>query len=207
MRKREKYIKLGNPILVFRNNSDFLFTTGPPKLPDMARLYILLNDGSFVKNLEFVNVGHADTRPLVFATTADRMSMVDRFASATKPSSVLCIDMTYKIGPFYVTQFVLPHPLFRWKDKNTHPTITVGIGVSYRKVEDDYTFFSDKLKTHLKIKTLVYGTDGEPALEKPMENNFPIEGKNYMRKHEIRQFFFLFHFGKRRKRRKMRSKT
>ena len=151
--------------------------TGPAKLPDIAKLYVMLKEGTFVKNLEFANITDAETRPLLFATTDDRMEMVDRYATASKPSSVLEIDMTYPPAPFYVTQFVMPHPLLVWKnERSRHPTITIALGVSYKKEEEDYAFFSDKLRQHLQTKTLVYGTDGEPAIEKPLERNFPIEG-------------------------------
>ena len=73
----------------------------------------------------------------------------------------------------------MPHPIFTNDDEGRHPTVTVAIGISYRKQDEDYAFFADKIRIHLKAKTLVYGTDGEPALEKAMEGNFPIESKSF----------------------------
>ena len=84
--------------------------TGPPNLADYKQLYVMLIDGSFVKNIEFVNSGDGTLKPLIFATTNDHVEMIKRYASAHNPSLVLGVDMTFKCGPFYVTLFVLPHP-------------------------------------------------------------------------------------------------
>ena len=40
---------------------------------------------------------------------------------------------------------------------------------------DDYQYLATKLKSS-GVKTLIYGTDGELALEKGFENVFPIQG-------------------------------
>ena len=51
----------------------------------------------------------------------------------------------------------------------------MAVGASVNKKYDDYKFLSDKIKLRADVKTLVYGTDGEPAMEKAMEDTFPIE--------------------------------
>ena len=51
------------------------------------------------------------------------------------------------------------------------------ISVSVSKLEDDYLYLSQQLRPHGKLEILVYGTDGEPALERAFERIFPIEGK------------------------------
>ena len=51
----------------------------------------------------------------------------------------------------------------------------MAIGNSVGKQYEDYKFVADKLKLRSNSQTLVYGTDGEPALERAKEDNFPIE--------------------------------
>ena len=45
----------------------------------------------------------------------------------------------------------------------------------YREVED-YQFLANSIKRFGKITSLIYGTDGEVALEKGFENVYPIDG-------------------------------
>jgi len=85
--------------------------------------------------------------------------------------------MTYKMGPFYVTTLSMEMPLFDIKGKlNRHPNVLVGLAVTTTKTADDYHYISHQLKVVGKLQTLVYGTDGEPALENAFETTFPIEG-------------------------------
>ena len=151
--------------------------TGPLKNTDFVKLQVMLRENDFVKYVEFTSPAPNVIKPRIFAGNDAHLAMVKQFCSASKPSAVLEIDMTYKCGNFYVTVFALP--LFVWSstsgESEKHPAIVVAIGISYKKEFDDYMFFSDKLKSYCKIETLVYGTDGEPAREDAMESNFPIE--------------------------------
>ena len=87
--------------------------------------------------------------------------------------------MTYKIGPFYVTSLVMPMPMFKYKDSEKHPGIVSAIAITTTKDTDDYHYLSHHLKKKGKMNSLVYGTDGEPAIEKAFEAEFPIEGKTF----------------------------
>lgn len=84
--------------------------------------------------------------------------------------------MTYKVGYFYVTPFSMKMPLFRYRTNQRHPAITVGLAITSTKEQDDYTYVAQSIKTHGKIDSLVYGTDGELAMENAFENTFPICG-------------------------------
>ena len=85
--------------------------------------------------------------------------------------------MTYKTGPFFTTTLTLQHPMFVKKNKSSNPTILVGLMTSERKEFDDYEYMARQIKT-MGIKNLIYGTDGEPALEAGFESIFPVESEN-----------------------------
>ena len=84
--------------------------------------------------------------------------------------------MTYKVGQFYVTIFSFPHPMFTLKDEeNRNSTILLGMISTTTRDVADYEYLASKLHS-LGIHSLIYGTDGEYALEKAMENVLPFEG-------------------------------
>ena len=151
--------------------------TGVKKAPDFTRLQLLLKDGKFVKRISSTgNTEKGTLKPLVFATTDTHMSWIKKFCSTRNTMAVLGVDMTYKCGPFYVTIATFKHPNFARKDNpNIHPGIVAALATSVNKEYEDYRFLSDQLKCS-GIDTLVYGTDGEPALERAFEDVFPIEG-------------------------------
>ena len=84
--------------------------------------------------------------------------------------------MTYKCGPFYVTGGSFPHPNFVLK-KNlySHPTVVAFVSTQVNKEADDYKCVASKLKDLSKENCLIYGSDREFALEKSLEEIFPIE--------------------------------
>ena len=84
--------------------------------------------------------------------------------------------MTYKCGPFYVTGGSFPHPSFVWKKNSySHPTVVAFVSTHVNKEADDYKFVASKLKDLSKENCLIYGSDREFALEKSLEEIFPIE--------------------------------
>ena len=85
--------------------------------------------------------------------------------------------MTYKVDPFYTTILSLHHPMFVHKnDQQKHPTLFVGIMTSTGRQSNDYMYLASQLQKH-GIDHLIYGTDGEYALENGMETVFPIDQK------------------------------
>jgi hypothetical protein len=59
-------------------------------------------------------------------------------------------------------------------DQN-HPTVFVGMSTSTGRQKEDYMYLANQLKAN-GIDKLIYGTDGELALELGMESIYPIEG-------------------------------
>ena len=125
----------------------------------------------------WLSSGNIVSNPRIFAAPDTQLAWVKRFCSINNPLSQLGIDMTYKIGPFYVTTLVMQMPIFVLKKNPTkHPHVVVGLSVSGCKQYEDYAYLSRNLKLEGKIQSLIYGTDGEPAIEKAFEETFPIEG-------------------------------
>ena len=154
-------------------------STGPNKIPDLNKLLCLQQSGEFLKEVSF-SVRKGRTKPNTFAATDNQLMWIRNFCSRTCAQSQLHIDMTYNCGPFYLTALTIPHPLFVYKQKpEKQPSILVGMATSSGKEVDDYQFLAASLKKIGKIQTLVYGTDGELALEKGFEDVFPIDhGEN-----------------------------
>ena len=65
-----------------------------------------------------------ERQPVLFAATDYTIGWMKRFCQVgSNPSAVAGVDMTYKLGPFYVTTVTLPNPMFAYKNnRNKHPT-------------------------------------------------------------------------------------
>ena len=82
--------------------------------------------------------------------------------------------MTYKLGPFYLTTVTFPNPMFAYKNNvNKHPTTLAAVMTSVSKETRDYEYLARSLKSE-GIESLMYGTDGECALESGFESVYPI---------------------------------
>lgn len=154
--------------------------TGPVVVPNFAKLIADMDAGDFVKNVDF-SFRSKDQRiyPNTFAMTDTAVNWVRTFCSpSSRTKSQLGIDMTYKVGPFYTTCLSFPHPhLVHKHDGQTNPTLFVGMMTSTGRKEADYNYLANQMKSS-GIKNLVYGTDGELALEKGFEAVYPIETLN-----------------------------
>ena len=56
-----------------------------------------------------------------------------------------------------------------------HPGIVTGLSVSVLKQKENYLYLSQPSRTHGKLENLVYGTDGEPAIERAFENTSQLK--------------------------------
>ena len=82
--------------------------------------------------------------------------------------------MTYKLGPFYLTIVTFPNPMLVYKNNvNKHPTTLAAVMTSVSKEMRDYEYLARSLKSE-GIESLMYGTDGECALESGFESVYPI---------------------------------
>ena len=69
----------------------------------------------------------------------------------------------------------MKHPLSVFKDKpEINPGFTVSLAITPTKNHEDYQFLSRNLASYID-KRIVFGSDGEPAMLKGMEDALPIE--------------------------------
>ena len=88
--------------------------------------------------------------------------------------------MTYKVGPFYTSCLSFPHPMFFHKgDNQKHPTVFAGMSTSTGRQKEDHMYIAGQLKAN-GIDRLIYGTDGELAIELGFETTYPIEGVTHL---------------------------
>ena len=153
--------------------------TGPPKTPEFSRLMMKLQTGNFLKDVSFTvkaRKGNDLTCPSTFTATDTQLHWIKTYCGGEKPKTPMGMDMTYKVGPFYLMLLTIAHPMFVfWNNRSKHPTILVGMMTSCTRDVHDYEYLASNLKKH-GIKTLTYGTDGELAMEKAFESVFPIDG-------------------------------
>jgi hypothetical protein len=173
-KSRERVYNQGRKVVRSKSRS-----TGPPKIPNLEKLLMLQQTGEFLRDISFSRKGDKG-KPATFTATQDQLNLISNFCRVDCPVAQLHVDMTYKCGPFYVTVLTMPHPMFVYrKDPLKHPSVFVGMTTSSGKDVEEYQFLASALKRCGKVKSLIYGTDGEVALERGMEDVFPIDsGEN-----------------------------
>ena len=87
-----------------------------------------------------------------------------RFCAAPMQSqaSILCVDLTFNLGDFYVTATSYKNPMLLNK-QGKHPIHLGPMQVQHRKLKQSYQYFGSALKRfNPKISELkIYGTDNE----------------------------------------------
>lgn len=152
--------------------------TGRVAAPDFSKLVASMDNDGFVKNIDFASRERCKRiHPNTFAATHNTLTWTKTFCNPdAQHKSQLGIDMTYKVGPFFTTCLSFPHPMFVHKgDQQKHPTVFTGMSTSTGRQKEDYMYLAGQLKAN-GIEKMIYGTDGELALELGMEAIYPIEG-------------------------------
>ena len=90
-------------------------------------------------------------------------------------ASILCIDLTFNLGDFYVTTTSYKNPMLLNK-QGKHPIHIGPMQVQHRKLKQSYQYFGSALKRfNPKISELkIYGTDNEKNLTDAFAVEFPI---------------------------------
>lgn len=155
--------------------------TGQPRRPDFVKLMNLMQHDDFLRDVSFgakSKRGEKFMAPNTFAMTDNQMTWIKRYCSGEKPKSQTGIDMTYNMGPFYVTTLTFPHPMFVYRNKpDKHPITLAAMMTSVTKEREDYENLASSLYRK-GIRSLTYGTDGEFALDQGFENVFPISSSS-----------------------------
>lgn len=155
-------------------------STRPSKAPELNRLLAMQQNGGFLKDVKFSvrddGKGGKKTASNTFAASDNCISWMRHFCTGHKPKAVAGIDMTYKLGPFYLTTVTFPNPIFAHKnDASKHPTTLGAIMTSVTKEEGDYDYLGRCLQAR-GVRSLTFGTDGECAMEKGLECVYPLLG-------------------------------
>ena len=112
----------------------------------------------------------------VFGTDT-QFNDVMRFCAAPMQSqaSILCVDLTFNLGDFYVTTTSYKNPMLLNK-QGKHPIHIGPMQLQHRKLKQSYQYFGSALKRfNPKISELkIYGTDNEKNLTDAFAVEFPI---------------------------------
>ena len=141
----------------------------------MSKLYTMLKCGSFVQDVSVKKRPESQLSfARTFAVTETCIHWVKSFCSTENPKTVMEIDMTYKMGPYFTTPMTFAHPMFVYKNnRDKHVSIFAGMMTSETRERDDYRYMASNLQS-FGIKSLVYGSDSELALQLGWEDVFPI---------------------------------
>lgn len=157
--------------------------TGPQKIADTGQLMTMMKCGDFLRDVSFKRKKNkaSDAEKVFLRTFAARnihLSWIKRFCTVKNAKSRLHVDMTYKRGSYYTTVMSMPNPLFVYKD---HPERNVSsivcMSTSVSRDADDYKYMATNLQS-FGVKSLIYVTDRELALEKGFEEVFPVSSDN-----------------------------
>lgn len=126
-------------------------STGPSKTPSLTKLLTLQQSGKFLKNVSLSlrqdKKGQTRAAPNTFAASDTCLGWVKRFCKGIATQAVAGLDMTYKLGSFYLTTLTFPNPMFVYKNKEgRYPTTMAAIMTSVTKEERDYEYMARCLK-------------------------------------------------------------
>ena len=122
--------------------------TGPNKGVDFAKLVVALNKKKFLRDVSFMHKNES-LYPFTFAMCEQAIGWIKQFCSPLSDPPVksqVQIDMTYKVGLFYVTVLSCAHPMFTMQnDKTRHPTVFLGMTTTTSKDVGAYEYLAGKL--------------------------------------------------------------
>ena len=121
----------------------------------------------------FIRSVQAAPEPMCVLTTNQQLNDVQRFCTGS-PSSILSVDPTFNLGPFYVTPTTYQNLLVE-TERGQHPIVLGPILIHQTKTFQPFHYFAStliSLNTAL-TKLKAFGTDGEPELIKAFQVCFP----------------------------------
>jgi len=138
-----------------------------------------LSTDAFVRSVE------AAPEPMCVVATDQQLCDLECFCLGT-PSSVLSVDPTFNLGPFYVTPITYHNLLVKTKNGN-HPIMLGPVLIHQTKQFRPFHYFASTLiRLNPKLVNVkAFGTDGEPELIKAFSVCFPnaahLRCMNHMR--------------------------
>ena len=142
-----------------------------PRQDTLAQVMQMCKDTSgtdaFIRSVE------AAPEPMCVLATNQQLADLERFCTSS-PSSVLSVDPTFNLGPFYVTPTTYHNLLVKTSGGN-HP-VTLGPTLIHQtKTFQPFHYFAStliRLNPNL-VNLKAFGTDGEPELIKAFGVCFP----------------------------------
>ena len=121
----------------------------------------------------FIHSVQAPPEPMCVLATNQQLSDLQRFCTAS-PSSVLSVDPTFNLGPFYMTPTTNQNLLVE-TERGQHPIVLGPILIHQTKMFRPFHYFaSTKISLNPELTKLkAFGTDGEPELIKAFHVCFP----------------------------------
>ena len=121
----------------------------------------------------FICCVEAAPEPMCVLATNQQLHDIERFCTSSQ-SSVLSIDPTFNLGPFYVTPITYRNLLVHNKQGH-HPIIMGPILIHRTKTFEPFYYFASSLvRLNPKLAEInSFGTDGEPQLIKAFKVCFP----------------------------------
>lgn len=133
--------------------------SGPNPTSDFDAILKMSIGGQFVRHFELSQGGH----PRAFCATGQQLQDVEKHCTGPN-GSLLQIDPTFKLGPFYLTCTTFRHPYFVTKE-GKHVLMPGPYMIHATRETLDYEFFGRHLSNGIHDKTItLYGSDGEKAL-------------------------------------------
>ena len=119
----------------------------------------------------FIRSVQAAPEPMCVLATNQQLSDVQRFCTGSPSSSVLSVDPTFNLGPFYVTPTTYKNLLVE-TERGQHPIVLGPILIHQTKTFQPFHYYASTLNPELRnLKS--FGTDGEPELIKAFNVCFP----------------------------------
>lgn len=112
------------------------------------------------------------TELTVFLCYPQQKKDLIRFCSKTN-KSILSIDTTFNIGPYYLTVCVYRHPFLINEETNAPPAMIGPAFIHQKREALSYHKFASNLVMHGINSIQVFGTDGDPNLGDPFEQMYP----------------------------------
>jgi len=146
--------------------------TGIPRSDTLAHVMRECKESSSTGEA-FIRSVQAASEPMCVLATNQQLSDLQSFSTVSL-SSVLSVDPTFNLGPFYVTPTTYKNLLVE-TERGQHPAVLVPILIHQTKTFRLFHYFAStiiSLNPEL-TKLKAFGTDGEPELIKAFHVCFP----------------------------------
>ena len=147
-------------------------TSSIPRQDTLAQVMQMCKDTSSGSDA-FIRSVEAAPEPMCVLATSQQLADLERFCTAS-PSSVLSVDPTFNLGPFYVTPTTY-HNLLVTTNRGNHPVTLGPILIHQTKTFHPFHYFASTLiRLNPRLISLkAFGTDGEAELIKAFSVCFP----------------------------------